>query len=366
MTEALKKTPLAEEHEKLGAKMVPFGGWYMPVQYTGLVEEHTAVREKAGLFDVSHMGEVRVTGKDAVAFVDHLTVNQVTKLVDGQAHYTAFCKPDGTVIDDLLVYRIGPEELLLVINAGNIDKDVAWIEQHVGDFDVIVKNESNAIAQIAIQGPRAEEILQRICPEDLSQINYYWFVHTSIKGLPTLVSRTGYTGEDGFECYCSADHGVRLWNLLLETGREDGLIPAGLGARDTLRLEARMHLYGNDMDETTHILEAGLGWIVKLKNSPEFIGKERIRAQKKAGLERRLVGFEVKGRGIARQGYPIVHEDREVGRVTSGTHSPTLKKAIGLGYVPLALTEPGTVFHVRIRNTLVEAEVVKGPFYKRA
>lgn len=365
MSDGLQRTPLADEHVSLGGKMVDFGGWYMPVQYTSLVEEHQTVRQKVGLFDVSHMGEVRVTGKDTIAYLNYITVNNPTKIEDGQAQYTAMTTPDGTVVDDLLIYRISQEECLLVINAANINKDVAWMEQHAEGFDVALVNESDQTGQIAIQGPLAEKVLQKLASPGLDTLSYYHFRQDQIDSIPVLISRTGYTGEDGFECYLAADKTVELWRKLLEAGKEDGILPAGLGARDTLRLEARMHLYGQDMDETTTVLEAGLGWITKLKNEADFVGKAALKAQKKAGLSRKLVGFEIQGRGIARHGYPVVDETGEIGHVTSGTHAPTLKKSIGLAYVPLSLSKPGSTFHIRIRNKEVAAVVVKGAFYQR-
>ncbi|CAM2008395.1 glycine cleavage system aminomethyltransferase GcvT [Acanthopleuribacter pedis] len=364
--QTLKKTPLAEAHQQLGGKMVPFGGWFMPVQYSGLVDEHTTVRTKVGLFDVSHMGEVRIQGEDALAFTNYLTVNNVTKLEDDQAHYSAFCTPEGTVVDDLLVYREAADNFLLVINAANIEKDVAWIRKNQGNFKVTITNESDDTAQIAIQGPLAQGILQRVCDADLSEMKYYWFKRCKVGPVSALVSRTGYTGEDGFECYVAAADAVAVWRLLLETGAEEGIKPAGLGARDSLRLEARMHLYGNDMDETTTVLEAGLGWIVKTKNTDDFIGKAAIVAQKKAGVERKLVGFRLLGRGIARPDCAVIEDGIAVGRVTSGTQGPTLKQSIGMAYVPTHLSRPGTTLQIQIRNKLVDAEVVKGPFYKRA
>ena len=366
MVEDLKRTPLAEEHINLGARMVDFGGWYMPVQYSGLVAEHQAVREKVGLFDVSHMGEVRVTGKDAIAYLEYVTVNKVSSLEDGQAHYTAMAYPEGTVVDDLLIYRHHAENYLLVVNASNIEKDYAWLCQHTGDWDVVVTNESDRTAQIAVQGPQSVALLQELITEDLSSIGYYRFIEAEVGGISGLISRTGYTGEDGFECYIPADQAVTLWRLLLEKGEPYGIQPAGLGARDTLRLEARMHLYGNDMDKTTTLLEAGLGWITKLKKSSDFIGKDALKAQKKEGVKRKLVGFEVTSKGIARHGHPIVDGDEEIGQVTSGSHSPTLKKSIGLAYVPPEYSSPGTELQIKVRNKIMTANVIKGAFYKRS
>jgi len=367
MSDNLKKTPLAEEHVALGGRMVDFGGWWMPVQYSGLVEEHKTVRNAVGLFDVSHMGEIRVIGPDAVALIDSVTVNDVTKLRDGQAHYSALTNERGGVIDDLLVYRIAAEEYLLVVNASTQDKDFAWITDHIGNFDVRVTNESDDTGQIAIQGPLAQAVLQRLVEVDLGEIAYYHFCQTEIRGVPALISRTGYTGEDGFECYVPAGETLALWRLLMETGKGEGIKPAGLGARDTLRLEARMHLYGQDMDEKTTVLEAGLGWATKLEKAADFIGKDALKAQKKEGLSRKLVGFVVTGKGIARHGYPVIDDDgNEIGTVTSGTYAPTLEKAIGLAYVPRALSKPETELLIAIRNKTATARVVKGPFYKRS
>ena len=365
MNHALRRTPLADEHVSLGGKMVDFGGWFMPVQYSSQVEEHQTVRERAGLFDVSHMGEVRVKGKDTLEYLSHITVNDPFTLEDGQAQYTAMLYPEGTVVDDLLIYRIGPEECLLVINAANQEKDFTWMLHHIGEYDVVLENESDDTGQIAIQGPLAETILQKLASPGLADLGYYRFRQEIIDDMPVLISRTGYTGEDGFECYLAADKTVKLWHMLLEAGKPEGILPAGLGARDTLRLEARMHLYGQDMDQTTTVLEAGLGWITKFKKPVDFIGKPALLEQKKAGLDRKLIGFEVTGKGIARHGYPVVDGEKEVGHVTSGTHSPTLKKSIGLAYVPKEMSKPGTEFHIKIRNKVVTAIVVKGPFYQR-
>lgn len=365
MTDSLKRTPLVDEHISLGGKMVDFGGWYMPVQYTSQIEEHQAVRQRVGLFDVSHMGEVRVTGKDTIAYLNYITSNNPSKLEDGQAQYTAMPYPDGTVVDDLLIYRISEDECLLVINASNIEKDFAWMQEHKGEFDVTLVNESDQTGQIAVQGPLAQQVLQKLASPGLEELTYYRFRQDTIDGMPVLISRTGYTGEDGFECYLDAENTPKLWRMLLEAGQDEGIRAAGLGARDTLRLESRMHLYGNDMDNTTTLLEAGLGWITKLKKASDFIGKESLKAQKKAGLTRKLIGFELNGKGIARHGYPVVDGDLEIGKVTSGTHSPTLKKSIGLAYVPLSLSKPGNTINIKIRNKVVPATVVKGPFYQR-
>ncbi len=366
MNDGLKRTPLADEHMALGAKMVDFGGWFMPVQYEGVMAEHRAVREGVGLFDVSHMGEIRVTGEGALDFLNHVTVNEVGALADGQAQYTLLTYPEGTVVDDLLIYRLGPQNFWLVVNASNQDKDEAWLRQQASGHAVTIANEGEATAQLAIQGPLAERMLQPLVDTDLAAIDYYWFCETKLAGMPVLISRTGYTGEDGFECYAPREHAVKLWRLLLEKGAPHGIRPIGLGARDSLRLEARMHLYGNDMDHTTTALEAGLGWVVKLKKPADFIGKDALAAQKARGLERKLVGFEMLDRGIARQGAPVMEGDREIGRVTSGTHAPSLGKAIGLAYVPLSHAKPGTTLQIQIRKKTAAAVVVKGAFYKRS
>lgn len=367
MNDQLKKTPLYDVHVESGGKMVPFGGWNMPVQYSGLVDEHTAVRERVGLFDVSHMGEIRVTGPDAVPFVNYLCTNDAEKINDGQAQYTVLPYEDGTVVDDLLIYRFSAENLLLVVNASNIEKDYQWIRDHIGDFKVEVRDESDQTAQIAVQGPKAEALVAGLTDTDLSQIAYYHFTEGKVAGFPCIISRTGYTGEDGFELYTAATDAAELWRAVIDAGQPHGILPAGLGARDTLRLEARMHLYGNDMDNTTSVLEAGLGWATKFKKSSDFLGKQALLQQKKDGINRKLVGFELIDRGIARHGYPVVDSaEKEIGVVTSGSHSPTLKKSIGLAYVPSDLSKPGTRFHIKIRNKLATAEVVKGAFYKRS
>lgn len=367
MTEQLKRTPLAEEHVKLGARMVDFGGWYMPVQYEGVVPEHEAVRERVGLFDVSHMGEIRVSGAGAEAFLDSITTNDVTKLVDYQAHYTILTTERGTVIDDLLIYRHGPDNFLLVVNASTQDKDLAWIEKHAaGRDDVVVASESDATGQIAIQGPLAEQVLQRLTETNLADIAYYRFTLGQVSGIDALISRTGYTGEDGFECYIPAEKTAELWNKLLEAGRDEDIKPAGLGARDSLRLEARMHLYGQDMDEDTTVLEAGLSWACKLKKASDFVGKDALKAQRKAGVEKKLVGFELLDKGIARNGYPVMDGEQQIGVVTSGTKPPTVKKSIGLAYVPKEVAVIDNIIHIQVRKKLVQARIVKGPFYKRS
>jgi aminomethyltransferase len=364
-TESLKKTPLHAAHAALGARMVPFGGWHMPVEYSGIVNEHNTVRSAAGLFDVSHMGEIEIAGKDALAAVQHITSNDAAKLAVNQAQYSALTTPDGTFVDDLLVYRFAPSHFLLVVNAGNIEKDYAWIAEHARRAgDAAVVNSSDRYALIAVQGPKARTILQSLTGIDLAAIKYYWFAHGEVAGVRSTVSRTGYTGEDGFEVFSAPNMATRVWNALLEAGQGEGIVPCGLGARDTLRLEASMRLYGNDIDDTTSVLEADLGWIVGW-NKAEFIGHEVLRRQKEAGLKRRIVGFAMVDRAIARHGHVVMQGSDQVGYVTSGTQTPFLKKAIGMAYVPMHMTELGTEFDIDIRGRRAKAIVVAMPFYKR-
>ncbi len=362
----LKKTPLNAAHRGHQAKMVDFGGWDMPVQYgTGILAEHEAVRTKAGLFDVSHMGELRVKGRDALAYLQKLTPNDVSKLVEGQVHYTAFLYENGTFVDDLLVYKQAEDEYLLVVNAGNIDKDFQWALDHTGGFQVTVTNESDGTGQIALQGPLAEQILQPITELKLAEIGYYFFKHGQVAGIPCLVSRTGYTGEDGFELYCAAGDTERLWKAVLEAGAPQGLIPAGLGARNTLRMECKMALYGHEIDDRIHALEAGLGWIVKFDKG-DFIGRDALLQAKEAGLPRKLVGFRTfEKRDIARDGMPVVKDGQQAGFVTSGAPSPTLGQNLGLAYVPAEDAKVGNRIQVEIRGRAVEAEIIPTPFYKR-
>ncbi|HWZ84850.1 MAG TPA: glycine cleavage system aminomethyltransferase GcvT [Thermoanaerobaculia bacterium] len=359
----LRRTPLYELHRELGAKLIDFGGWEMPVQYAGILEEHRAVRERVGLFDVSHMGEFDVTGPDALACLQFLTPNDVAKLADGRIHYSAFLTERGTFVDDLLVYRKSADRYLLVVNAGNTPKDFAWAAEHARG-DVKIVDASSDTALIAVQGPKAEALLARAASPDPSDLPYYGFRDTAVCGAATLVSRTGYTGEDGFEIYCRPEDAPRLFRTLLDEGRADGAVPCGLGARDTLRLEAKMALYGNDIDDTVTALEADLGWIVKLGKG-DFIGRDALAAQKQAGVPRRLVGFEMVDRGIARHGYPA-RTAAGPGLVTSGTHSPTLGKPIGLALLPAAAAAVDTTFHVDIRGRDAAARVVATPFYKRS
>ena len=348
--------------------MVDFGGWDMPVQYpAGTVEEHLRTRTHAGLFDVSHMGEFEVRGRDAIPFVNYITSNDVTKLIDGQAQYTALTTPEGTVIDDLLVYRFAEDHLFLVVNAGTTEKDWEWITSQKADHSVELKNLSSDYCQIAVQGPDAEGILQKLTAVPLADIKYYYFTKAQVDGVDAIVSRTGYTGEDGFEVYAAADKAEQLWNKLLETGTfgtDTGILPCGLAARNTLRLESAMALYGHEINEETTLLEANLGWICKL-NKGDFIGRDALAKQKEEGIKRRLIGFEVTERGIARDDQEIVIDGERVGKVTSGSPAPYLKKNIGMGYVPKQFANEGQQIQIDVRGRLVNAQIVKTPFYKR-
>ena len=361
----LKRTPLFASYQKYGAKLIDFGGWELPVQFSGILEEHKAVREKAGLFDVSHMGEVDVKGKDALQFIQKMITNDASKLVDGKALYSPMCYPDGGTVDDLLVYRYNQEHYLLVINAANIEKDVAWLLEHV-EGDVEVKNISEEVSQLALQGPIAENVLQRIADIELSAIGVFEFkADVRLKEIKALVSRTGYTGEDGFEIYLSNDDAPKLYDIILEIGKEDGVIPCGLGARDTLRFEAKLPLYGQELSATISPLEAGIGFFVKLDKT-DFIGKDALSQQKEQGLPRKIVGIEMIERGIPRSHYPVYVGDEQIGEITTGTQSPTLKKNLGLALLKTDFTSIGTEVWVEIRNKKVKAQVVKTPFYKRS
>jgi aminomethyltransferase len=361
----LKKTPLNEVHRALGGKMVDFGGWDMPVQYSaGVIAEHLATRERAGLFDVSHMGEIWVEGDDAIAFVNRLTTNDVTKLVDGQAHYSALTNERGGVVDDLLVYRFDVDKLLLVVNASTTDKDWDWITSHKGDENITLTNASADYCQIAVQGPRAVEIAQQLTEVDLSEIKYYHFTVDVFDGVDAIISRTGYTGEDGFEIYANKDHAVALWNRFLEIGAEHGILPCGLAARNTLRLESAMSLYGHELGDDISPLEANLGWICKL-NKGEFIGREAMAKLKEDGLERKLVGFEMVDKGIARDEFDVYVGDEKVGIVTSASPAPFLKKNIGLAFVPVEFAKTGQEITIDVRGKKLAAVIVPTPFYKR-
>lgn len=368
-----RRTPLHERHLAAGARMVPFAGWEMPVQYAGVVDEHRAVRSAAGLFDVSHMGEVRVSGPGAEALLQGLTPNDVARLAPGRAHYSALLTERGTYVDDLLIYRLaGGDPLgdfMVVVNAANRERDAAHIagavvEAAAAAGDVEVEDVSDEVALLALQGPRAAEILAPLASLDLSGLRYYGHSRGEVGGKDALVSRTGYTGEDGFELYLGAADAVAVWDLLLDRGEPYGLVPAGLGARDTLRLEAAMALYGHELDEATTPWEAGLGWTVKLDKG-EFTGREALVRQKERGVGRKLAGFEITGKGIAREGHQVRAGGEPAGRVTSGTWSPTLGKAIGMAYLPPSLAVPGTELAIEVRGRELPARVVELPFYER-
>jgi aminomethyltransferase len=362
MTEGLERTPLYEEHVALGGKMVPFAGFEMPVQYpTGITIEHRAVREAAGLFDVSHMGEILVRGPQALDLVQHISINDASTVAVGQAQYSAMCLESGGVVDDLLLYRFA-DHWMLVVNASNLAKDRAWIERHAERFDVEVVDASSRTALLALQGPAARAILAPLTGADLESVTYYRFVLGEVAGIPATVSATGYTGEDGFELYVDAADAVGLWRTLLERGGSAGLVPVGLGARDSLRLEMGYALYGNDLDEVHTPLEAGLGWVTKMDKG-DFVGRAALVAQKAAGVSRRLVGMSVEGRGFPRPGYSILAGDEAVGTVTSGTVSPTLGIGVAMGYVPSGVSAPGTRLRIDARGKPLEATVVRPPFY---
>src|SRR3989441_794156 len=360
---ASKRTALFAMHKALDARLLPFSGWEMPVEYSGIAKEHTAVRTAAGLFDVSHMGEFEIRGREALNLIQFATTNDARRLIDGQAKYSAMAYPPGTVVDDLLIYRHRADHFMLVVNAANIRKDFEWITSH-NRYDATIDDISDDVTLLALQGPKAIKILQTLTNVRLSEIEYYHFAEGKVLNVDAILSRTGYTGEDGFELYFSARHAELVWNGILGTGTPLGLLPAGLGARNTLRLEARMLLYGNDMDGTTTVLEAGLGSIVKFEKE-EFMGRDALLKQKQEGVRRRLVGFEMLGREIARDHYPVFVDGGEAGHVTSGSPSITLKKNIGLAYLPADHASIGSTFEVRVRSKLVEAQVVPTPFYKR-
>ncbi|MEP6900224.1 MAG: glycine cleavage system aminomethyltransferase GcvT [Actinomycetota bacterium] len=364
-TENLKKTPLNKVHRALGGKMVDFGGWEMPVQYTaGVIAEHLATREKAGLFDVSHMGEIWVEGEDAIKFVNRITTNDVTKLVDGQAHYSALTNESGGVVDDLLVYRFDEGKLLLVVNAGTTEKDWEWIISHEKDEAITLTNASKDYCQIAVQGPRAVEIAQKFTAVNLPEIKYYHFTVDKFDGADAIISRTGYTGEDGFEVYADKTRAEQIWNNLLEAGAEFGILPCGLAARNTLRLESAMSLYGHELSDEISPLEAGLGWICKLGKG-DFIGREPMAKLKEDGLKRKIVGFEMIDKGIARDEMEVFVGDAKVGVVTSGSPAPYLKKNIGLAFVPVEFAKTGQEITIDVRGKKLAAQIVPTPFYKR-
>ncbi len=360
----MKRTRLYVSHEKAGARFVEFFGWEMPVEYTGIMQEHMAVRENAGLFDVSHMGEIVISGKQALDFVQYLTPNDAARLDANKAQYSALTTSDGTFVDDLLVYYLEENVYLLVVNAANSTKDFQWIVSHQKGFDVEVQDLSADYTQVALQGPEAEKILRPLTDIELDDISSFGVTGGEVGGMEAIVSRTGYTGEDGFEIYTRAGNPEDIWDAIMEEGKNYGLLPVGLGARDTLRLEAKLMLYGNDIDETTTVLEAGMRWLVKFKKG-DFLGREALLKQKEQGIRKKIVGFELLGRGIARPHYPVYVEDEEVSTVRSGTFSPLFHKSIGLTYLPIEYTEIGTEFAIDIRGKKVDAKVVPTPFYKR-
>jgi aminomethyltransferase len=374
MTQPVKRTALFEEHQRLGGRLIDFGGWELPVQYTGVMDEHMACRSAAGLFDVSHMGEVHVEGAQSEAFLNYLVTNNVAKLADGQAQYTAMCNERGGIVDDLVIYRRGRNKFLVVVNASNTDKDFTHMKEIQRKFvaknagaDLSVTNESSKYTQIAIQGQKAGAILQTLTDTDLSPIKTYWFAEGKIlKTIPAILARTGYTGEDGFEVYVPWEKGPEVWRAMMEAGQAHGLKACGLGARDTLRLEMKYPLYGHELSDETNPLEAGLGWVTKL-DKEDFVGKTPIAAAKAAGLKRGLVGIRLLERGIPRQGYGVYNADgtEQIGEMTSGTQSPSVKQALGIAYVTLPNAPIGTKVTVDVRGAKIPAEVVATPFYKR-
>ncbi len=359
----LKKTPLNQIHKSYGGRMVDYAGWEMPVQYEGALREHLAVREAVGVFDVSHMGELEVTGPDALRLVQSATSNDVAKLSDGQAQYSALLYPEGTFVDDVVVYRLSGRHFLICVNAANREKDFAWLSG-MAEGEVQVEDRSDQYVQLAVQGPRAAEVLQELTDVDLASIAVYWFKRGVVAGAEAIVSRTGYTGEDGFEIYFPPRDAETVWEALFRAGAGAGIRPAGLAARNTLRLEMKYALYGNDINEKTTPLEAGLGWIVKLSKDA-FVGREALLKQKADGVSRRLVGFEMVDKGIARDHYPVVVDGQPVGEVTSGSFAPSIDKAVGLTYLPTESAQVGQIIEVEIRGKRARAEVVKTPFYRK-
>jgi aminomethyltransferase len=370
-TPAIRKTALNSVHRAMGAKMVEFNGWEMPVEYPsagGIIAEHNAVRTAVGIFDVSHMGDIRLAGPQALAAVQHISMNDAARLVVGQAQYSALLYPQGTFVDDVVVHRLGADEYLLVINAGTREKDFGWVRDNTGQFDCKVENLSDEFTQIAIQGPKASDLLQKLTNADLSAVKFYWVTRGTLCGLEnTLIARTGYTGEDGFEIYIPSDEetSARVWREIIKAGEEFGVAPCGLGARNTLRLEARLPLYGHEISDTINVWEAGLDRFCKMEK-PDFIGRADLEKAKAAGVKRSLVGLEMMDRGIARDGYCVLdNAGGKIGYVTSGSPAPFLKKNIALAYVPPEFTALGTELKVEIRGQGVKATVVPTPFYKK-
>ena len=361
----LKQTPLNAIHRALGAKMVDFGGWDMPVQYTGIIDEHQAVRQRAGLFDVSHMGEIEIRGPEALNLVNYVSSNDAAKLKIGQAQYAGLLYEHGGFVDDILVHKVDEDHFFLCVNASNQEKDYDYISTVNRGFKATVEFASDRYAQIAVQGPHGLDTLQKLTRTKLAGIRYYWFTDGEVAGIPARIARTGYTGEDGFEIYIAPDEAPRAWTELLEAGQEFHILPAGLGARNTLRLEAKMALYGHEITASITPLEADLAWIVKMDKG-DFLGREALAKQQQSGITRKLVGFEMRGRGIGRDGYEVHVEGQPAGWVTSGGPAPSLNKNIGLCYLPVALADPGRTIQIIIRNQPVEAVTVPTPFYRLA
>ncbi|MGJ7921343.1 glycine cleavage system aminomethyltransferase GcvT [Neobacillus sp. LXY-4] len=363
----LKRTPVFEVYKQYGAKTIDFGGWELPVQFSGIKEEHEAVRTRAGLFDVSHMGEIEVIGPDSLSFLQKMMTNDVSQIKRGAAQYTAMCYENGGTVDDLLIYKLTDYHYLLVVNASNIDKDYNWLAKHL-EGDVKLQNQSEQTAQLALQGPLSEQILQKLSPKmNLTDIGFFQFeTGVALNGIEALVSRTGYTGEDGFEIYCSAKDVVSLWQDILEAGWDEGILPCGLGARDTLRFEAMLPLYGQELSPNITPIEAGIGFAVKTNKQDDFIGKAVLKKQREQGAARKLIGIEMIDRGIPRHGYPVFKDGNKIGEVTTGTQSPTLKRNIGLALLHAEHTHIGTELEVEIRGKRIKAQVVQTPFYKRS
>ncbi|TQR39844.1 glycine cleavage system aminomethyltransferase GcvT [Lysinibacillus sphaericus] len=366
MTNELKRTPLFEEYAKYGGKTIDFGGWELPVQFSSIKEEHDAVRNRAGLFDVSHMGEILVTGPNSLDFLQNLLTNDISKIAVGQAQYNAMCYEDGGVVDDLLTYKLADNHYLLCVNAANIEKDYDWMMENQHQYDVTIDNQSDAYAQIALQGPLAEEVLQTLTDTDLKTIKYFRFqADVEVAGHKALVSRSGYTGEDGFELYGSPEDIKALWNEILEAGKDKGVVPAGLGCRDTLRFEAGLPLYGQELSATISPLEAGIGFAVKL-NKEDFNGHDALVAQKENGLSRKIVGIEMIDKGIPRHGYKVFKDGQEIGEVTTGTQLPSSKRNVGHALIDSQFTTIGTELEIEIRGKHLKVVTVETPFYKRS
>lgn len=360
-----KTTPLYGYYQEIGAKLIDFGGYLLPVQISGITQEHQAVRTGAGIFDVSHMGEFFLEGAGSEAYLQKMVTNDVSRIHPGEAMYTAMCYEDGGTVDDLLIYRLEDTHFMLVVNAANIAKDFDWLKSHLND-QAVLENHSETTALLAVQGPKAKQVLQQLTETDLQAIKTFTFKEKILlSGVPVLLSRTGYTGEDGFEIYCAADSARVIWDAVLEAGKDTGLIPCGLGARDTLRFEARLPLYGHELSKTISPLEAGIGFAVKLNKAADFIGKAALKRQKTEGLKRRVVGIEMIDRAIPRAHYPVYAEGRQIGEITTGTHSPTLGKNLGLALVASSFADLGTEVEVDVRGKKKLAKVIKAPFYKK-